>query len=388
MQGRDSADIPLLGCSMRIHVPRCFTMEEKQRPPPPQPGRRHGTERHVGSAVERLRACLGCEGGGGDGVRQWCVCVFMSEIIWASKGKCMSHFFFYIWQHLKEKKIKMLKCRWGCALNVSACVEGEGLWGVTLQQRRAELGSFKLDLDSPGDTPHRISPLGQTWTRRSSLTLARFDRQKMGEHFPNGAGMRPPSTNLLPPPPPHSTSRHPSPSPANPTQLTKNGLGGTWRWWGEREEGVPFVCLWGWTRLPRSHASVLLCPRKHQLMPPSPRFWQITTNLTGRLNHYKLMAILEVPSSISCLISLLQPHRQLKIFPPWKQLTKPQTAAAAMNPISMNGNEHVKPAVRPEEQIRGRMKVGAPHPRLSPLALDSTWWKLETMATGAYTRVS
>lgn len=33
-QGRDSADIPLLGCSMRIHVPCCFTMEEKQRPPP------------------------------------------------------------------------------------------------------------------------------------------------------------------------------------------------------------------------------------------------------------------------------------------------------------------------------------------------------------------
>lgn len=33
--GRDAADIPLLGRSMRIHVPCCFTMEEKQRPPPP-----------------------------------------------------------------------------------------------------------------------------------------------------------------------------------------------------------------------------------------------------------------------------------------------------------------------------------------------------------------
>lgn len=33
MEGRDGADIPLLGCSVRIHVPCCFTMEEKQRPP-------------------------------------------------------------------------------------------------------------------------------------------------------------------------------------------------------------------------------------------------------------------------------------------------------------------------------------------------------------------
>lgn len=79
------------------------------------------------------------------------------------------------------------------------CVRGRGgIWSVTLRQRRAELGSFKLDLDSPGDTPHRISPLGQTWTRRSSLTLAWLDRQKMGEHFPNGTGMRPHFT-LTPP---------------------------------------------------------------------------------------------------------------------------------------------------------------------------------------------
>lgn len=39
MEGRDGADIPLLGCSMRIHVPCCFTMEEKQHPPPAQTGR-------------------------------------------------------------------------------------------------------------------------------------------------------------------------------------------------------------------------------------------------------------------------------------------------------------------------------------------------------------
>lgn len=86
MQGRDSADIPLLGCSMRIHVPCCFTMKEKQRPPPPRPGRRHGTERHVGSAVERLRACLWCErgvGGWGWGWGEAAVFMrfFMSEIM-------------------------------------------------------------------------------------------------------------------------------------------------------------------------------------------------------------------------------------------------------------------------------------------------------------------
>lgn len=79
-----------------------------------------------------------------------------------------------------------------CAECYCVCGRGGGSRSVTLQQRRAELGSFKLDLDSPGDTPHHISPLGQTWTRRSSLTLARFDRQKMGEHFPSGAGMCPP----------------------------------------------------------------------------------------------------------------------------------------------------------------------------------------------------
>lgn len=55
MEGRDGADIPLLGCSVRIHVPRCFTMEEKQRPPP----HRRGEGRHVGPAVERLSALPG-----------------------------------------------------------------------------------------------------------------------------------------------------------------------------------------------------------------------------------------------------------------------------------------------------------------------------------------
>lgn len=97
MYVRDSADIPLLGCSMRIHVPCCFTMEEeKQRPPLPK---RAQTLRHVGSAVERLRACLGCgEGvggwwGGGDGERQHCVGVCMSEIMWACKRKYLARMY-------------------------------------------------------------------------------------------------------------------------------------------------------------------------------------------------------------------------------------------------------------------------------------------------------
>lgn len=55
--------------------------------------------------------------------------------------------------------------------------------------------SFKLDLDSPGDTPHRISPLGQTWTRRSLLTVGGLDRQKMGEP-PPPTGSSPPPVNL------------------------------------------------------------------------------------------------------------------------------------------------------------------------------------------------
>lgn len=46
----------------------------------PSPSRQ-GTEHHVGSAVERLRACLGC-GGGGDGERQPCV---WAEIMWVYK---------------------------------------------------------------------------------------------------------------------------------------------------------------------------------------------------------------------------------------------------------------------------------------------------------------
>lgn len=169
--------------------------------------------------------------------------------------------------------------------------KGRGLSKRHTAAEAGRLGSFKLDLDSPGDTPHRISPLGQTWTRWSSLTLARFDRQKMGEHFPSGAGMCPRPyllvRLLLLPPPPYSNSPHPHPSPANPTQLTKKGLGGTGRWVKTKKGGgLLFVCLGGWTLLPRSHASVLLHPRKHQLMPPSPKYWQIKTNLTGRLNHY------------------------------------------------------------------------------------------------------
>lgn len=71
------------------------------------------------------------------------------------------------------------------------------LGSVSLQQRRPELRSFKLDLDSPGDTPHRISPLGQTWTRRSLLTLGGLDRQKMGEHFPKRGWHDPPHLLLL-----------------------------------------------------------------------------------------------------------------------------------------------------------------------------------------------
>ncbi|CAB1448680.1 unnamed protein product [Pleuronectes platessa] len=97
---------------MRIHVPCRFTMDgETPSPPLPSPaGRRHSKERHVGSAVERLRARLGCvKGRGGMG----------------SGGG------------------------------------GEGIRSVTLRQGRATLGSFKLDLDSPGDMPHRISPLSQ-----------------------------------------------------------------------------------------------------------------------------------------------------------------------------------------------------------------------------------
>lgn len=58
MEGRDGADIPLLGCSVRIHVPCCFTMEEKQRPP--------DEARGVTWALpwRGCAHCLGCGGGG------------------------------------------------------------------------------------------------------------------------------------------------------------------------------------------------------------------------------------------------------------------------------------------------------------------------------------
>lgn len=255
-------------------------------------------------------------------------------------------------------------------LDIIACVEGEGLWGVTLQQRRAELGSFKLDLDSPGDTPHRISPLGQTWTRRSSLTLARFDRQKMGEHFPNEAGMRPPPPPLLtfPPIPVLLTPDHLLQILPSWLKMAYGAHGDEGkkkkkkRWvmgWG----GLPFVCLWGWTCLSRSHASVLWRPRKHQLMPPSPRFWQIKTNLTGRLNHYNWRRYsrwhpVSAVSSHSCKaaknISLPKKKKttknnsnkasRIKSPRPW------WTQSAWMEMNTWN------PAVCPEKQIRGGWK--------------------------------
>lgn len=47
---------------------------------------------------------------------------------------------------------------------------------------------------------------------------------------------------------------------------------------GDEERGGCAICLFmGW--LPRSHAYVLLHWGKHQLMPTSPRFCQIKTNL-------------------------------------------------------------------------------------------------------------
>lgn len=85
---------------------------------------------------------------------------------------------------------------------ILSCVrKGRDLKRHTVAERRAKLGSFKLDLDSLGDTPHCISPLGQTWTRRSLLTLAQFDRQKMGEHFPKRGFHEPPVASTPPPPP-------------------------------------------------------------------------------------------------------------------------------------------------------------------------------------------
>lgn len=42
-----------------------------------------------------------------------------------------------------------------------------------------------------------------------------------------------------------------------------------------------------------------------------------------------------------------------------------------MKPI-MNGNGHMKPAVCPQEQIRGRMKVGSASSSAKLLSLDST----------------
>ncbi|MEQ2198096.1 hypothetical protein XENOCAPTIV_007764 [Xenoophorus captivus] len=44
----------------------------------------------------------------------------------------------------------------------------EGFGALHCDRGGAERGSFKLDLDFPGDMPHRISPLSRTRTRRSS----------------------------------------------------------------------------------------------------------------------------------------------------------------------------------------------------------------------------
>lgn len=247
------------------------------------------------------------------------------------------------------------------------CVRGRGgIWSVTLRQRRAELGSFKLDLDSPGDTPHRISPLGQTWTRRSSLTLAWLDRQKMGEHFPNGTGMRPHFP--LTPTPPHLllTPHPPQLSPTDLTQLTKNCLGGGARW---REKGRSsggrrrFVCLCGWTLWTRSHASVLLHPRKHRLIPHSPRFGANQNKTTGRQT-----ASLEVTSGIGRLVFL-----QLKTSP----------VANSCNELSYENCRSVQRSRSERKDESGSASSSAKR-----CFLDGTWWKMETMATGRCTRVS
>lgn len=169
---------------MRIHVPCCFTMEEKQRPP--QPGA--DTARRITWALPWRGWAVAWGVEGGDGEREQCVC-YCLRLCWSVK-EIAQLILLYMMFELME-----ISCRLRCVLNILACVEGEGLWSVTLRQRRGELGSFKLDLDSPGDMSHCISPLGQTWTRWSSLTVARFDRQKMGEHFPMGLAW----TLLLPP---------------------------------------------------------------------------------------------------------------------------------------------------------------------------------------------
>ncbi len=78
----------------------------------------------------------------------------------------------------------------------------------------------------------------------------------------------------------------------------------------------------------------------------------------------------EVTSSISCLIMLLQPRRRLKIK---------TTAIKASNRRSLDEpNQHeCKSAVCPEEQIRGRMKVGSASSSAKPLSLwtapDESW---------------
>lgn len=76
---RVSADIPLLGCSMRIHVPCCFTMEEKQRPSRPSRGGGWGWG-GVSRGLRRGEAESLPGVWKGDGKREQRV--FMSELLW------------------------------------------------------------------------------------------------------------------------------------------------------------------------------------------------------------------------------------------------------------------------------------------------------------------
>lgn len=193
-------------------------------------------------------------------------------------------------------------------------------------------------------------------------------------HWPDSTGRKWGSTSQMglacvpiSPYPPISSSPPTHPNyllPISPSWLKIAWGGARWREKGRSSGGrLRFVCLCGWTLWTRSHASVLLHPRKHRLIPHSPRFGANQNKPTGRQT-----ASLEVTSGIGRLVFL-----QLKTSP----------VANSCNELSYENCRSVQRSRSERKDESGSASSSAKR-----CFLDGTWWKMETMATGRCTRVS
>lgn len=92
---------------------------------------------------------------------------------------------------------------------VSVCEGGRDLGASHCGRGGQSRGGFKLDLDSPGDTPHRISPLSQTQTCPRLLTVACSKGQKKKFWWSNSQMKVGIGCSSLPPSPANSPPSNP-----------------------------------------------------------------------------------------------------------------------------------------------------------------------------------